>query len=168
MFNYFSNNLPVSSVPPFEVSKEIPNARLQGKAKLRYFGIHVYDIRLWSNTAVTQTNIDKVPLALELQYALPLAGRRIADRGLSEMQRVGILSNEKKEKWLQLMQQAFPDVQTGDRITGIHKGNSTTVFYHNGSKTQEVKELEFAKRFFGIWLGSWSSDPYSRDALLQG
>eukprot|EP00039_Didymoeca_costata_P002699 m.61982 g.61982 ORF g.61982 m.61982 type:complete len:70 (-) comp11471_c0_seq5:118-327(-) len=62
------------------------------------------------------------------------------------MQRVGILSNEKKEKWLQLMQQAFPDVQTGDRITGIHKGNSTTVFYHNGSKVQLSEEkFQFIK-----------------------
>ena len=35
------------TVPPREVAAHLAQARLQGSGTLRFFGLHVYDARLW-------------------------------------------------------------------------------------------------------------------------
>jgi hypothetical protein len=39
-------------------------------------------------------------------------------------------------------------------------------FFHNGNPRGEVRDAEFTRRFFGIWLGEATSEPALRDSLL--
>ena len=34
--------------PPPEVAAELPGARTQGEGRMRFFGLLVYDVRLWA------------------------------------------------------------------------------------------------------------------------
>ncbi len=43
----------------------VPQARLIGEGQLRFFGLRIYDARLWSETAPLQA---RTPFALELTY----------------------------------------------------------------------------------------------------
>jgi hypothetical protein len=151
---------------PAEVAAELPGARLQGNGRLRFFGLHVYDARLWVGDGFVAARYAEQPLALELEYARTLYGRLIAERSLTEMQRVGGFDAATGERWLAAMAQIFPDVAAGDRIVGLHRPGESARFFVNGRSRGEVRDADFARRFFGIWLAPQTSEPALRESLL--
>ena len=152
-------------LPP-ELSAALPGARLLGEATLRYFGFHVYDIRLWADSATALTRPEASRLALELRYARSLEGAQIAERSLQEMQGIGEVTRERGERWLEAMRTIFPDVNKGDRITGLQIPGEAARFWVNGQSRGELRDAEFTRLFFGIWLSPRSSQPQMREALL--
>jgi Chalcone isomerase-like len=154
------------SAPPPEVPAEVPGARLQGSGRLTFFGLHVYDARLWVADGVGIDRLDALPHAIELEYARTLYGRLIAERSLGEMKRVPGITAAQAERWLAWMTQTFPDVNPGDRITGVHRPAESARVFVNGTLRGELRDAEFARRFFAIWLGPQTSEPGLRDRLL--
>ena len=151
---------------PAEVTAEMPGARLLGSGRLTYFGLHIYDARLWVADGFAADNFARLPLALELEYARSLVGKLIAERSLDEMKRVGGFNDEQGQRWLAAMTQTFPDVNKGDRLTGVHRPGEAAGFFLNGKPRGEVRDADFARRFFGIWLSPQTSEPKLRAALL--
>jgi hypothetical protein len=152
---------------PKELLADWPAAHLQGQGKLRFLGLQVYDIRLWTHEPGLSADAwQRRPLALEIEYARAFAGRNIAERSLEEMKRAGPVPPEVAERWLRTMAQVFPDVKAGDRIMGVHRPEGLSRFFHNGNPRGEVRDAEFTRRFFGIWLGEATSEPALRDSLL--
>lgn len=158
------------SAPP-EVTRELPGARLQGEARLRWMGLRVYDARLWvagADVGADWAAVERAaaPLALEIEYARALDGERIAERSLAEMRRQGDIAPELAERWLDTMRRLFPDVAERDRITGVLLPPGRARFFVNARPAGEVQDAEFARRFFGIWLAPQTSEPALRRALL--
>ncbi len=151
---------------PAEVAAELPGARLLGSGRLTYFALHIYDARLWVGDGFAADNFSKLPLALELEYARTLFGKLIAERSLDEMKRAGGFSDEQAQRWLAAMTQTFPDVNKGDRLTGVHRPGEAAAFFLNGKPRGEIRDADFARRFFGIWLSPQTSEPKLRAALL--
>ncbi len=154
-----------AAVPP-EVAAAIPGARQQGGDMFRYFGFRVYDIRLWVGERAVDDNWTDRPLALVLNYQRKLVGEQIAERSLKEMQGLADIAPADAQRWLQAMKQLFPDVDKGDRLTGLLLPGRGARFFLNGQLRGEVAEPEFARLFFGIWLAPGSSEPELRNALL--
>jgi Chalcone isomerase-like len=160
-----------SAMPlPPEVAAELPGARLLGSGRLRWFGLHVYDARLWAGAdapaGAARAEFTRFPLALELEYARALPGARIAERSLEEMRRGGQLAAAQEQAWLAFMRQHFPDVEAGDRITGVQRPSELSRFHVNGNFVAERRDADFMRLFFGIWLGPQSSQPRLRNELL--
>lgn len=151
---------------PREVLAELPGAALRGRGRLRFLGLRIYEARLWAPAPVTPDNWALTPLALEIEYERSLAGRAIAERSLEEMRRQGEIEHAQGERWLAAMSAIFPDVSAGDRVTGISQPVTTARYFWNGDFRGEVQEAGFARRFFGIWLASATSQPRLRAALL--
>lgn len=150
-----------------------PAYRLQGQGRFRYFGLTIYTARLWAAAEPVGQDFAQQRFALELIYARALDGTAIAERSLSEMRRAGPIDSARAARWLAAMQAAFPDVQSGDRLTGVFDptapdGGAAVRFFLNGRATGAVAEAEFAVRFAGIWLGPATSAPDLRLALLGG
>lgn len=161
------------AVPPMEVQVELPGARLQGSARLRFFGLHIYDARLWVQPdypldSPAREDFMRHDLLLELQYARALAGKKIAERSLEEMERTGPLNKATAESWLTFMVQTFPDVVDGTRLSALHKPSDTVRFFVDGKAAREIRDGEFARRFLGIWLSPLTSQPQMRQQLLGG
>ncbi len=156
-----------SALPP-EVATELPGALLRGSGRLRVYGFQVYDARLWSPVPGGLEEWRTAPLALELQYLRRLDGKAIAERSLTEMRRQGDIAAATAERWLGEMTRLFPDVVAGDRITGVHLPGDGARFFINGKLKGEVRDAEFARWFFGIWLSTRTSEPAMREALLGG
>jgi hypothetical protein len=151
---------------PGEVQADLPDARLQGQGRLRFFGLHVYDIRLWAPAPLRGDDALRSSAALEIEYARKLLGPLIAERSLTEMQRIAEIAAADGQRWLAAMKQLFPDVQAGDRITGVHRPGQGARFHFNGRFVGEVRDATFARLFFGIWLSPRTSEPQLRAALL--
>ena len=153
---------------PAEVASELAASRLHGAGRMTWFGMSVYDARLWALDRFSAAQFEREPLALELQYARALQGQQIAERSLVEMQRFGAVPDADAARWLAAMTQLFPDVAAGDRLTGVHRPGEAARFFFNGKLRGEVRETDFARRFFGIWLSPQTSEPKLRLALLGG
>ncbi len=154
-----------TGVPP-ELAGELPGARLLGGGTLRFFGLRVYDARLWVGGPPPGADWTASPFALELIYARSLAGEKIAERSLTEMRRQGDIPEPVAERWLGNMKQLFPDVNAGDRITGLNLPGAGARFFVNGKLRGEPREADFARMFFGIWLSPRTSEPAMREQLL--
>ncbi len=153
--------------PPVALSAALPGARLQGSARMRFFGLPVYDIRLWAGpTEVTSADWSSVPLALEIEYARALVGREIAERSLAEMRRQAEIDAATGQHWLAEMSALFPDVAAGDRLAGVQRPGAGASFLFNDRPRGEVHDAGFARLFFGIWLSRRTSEPALREALL--
>ena len=156
---------PAPAVPP-EVAAALPGASLQGSGRLRFIGLAVYDARLWRGAAPVGADWMAAPLALELVYTRKLVGKLIAERSIKEMRRQRELSDDEASRWLSAMTQLFPDVKEGDRLTGFVVPGLGARFAFNGEVKGDVRDPEFARLFFGIWLSEKTSEPALRRALL--
>lgn len=151
---------------PAELKTALPNARLRGTGVLRFFGLRVYEARLWTLPDFDADDYARRPFALELVYDRKLEGSAIAERSVAEMRRVGNFDVDSAARWLALMRQAFPDVAAGDRLVGLNDGQGEVRFFHNGRPTAQTVDADYARLFFGIWLARQTSAPALRDSLL--
>lgn len=163
----YAMNTPTASPSlPSEAAAALNAGRLQGRATLRFFGLQVYEARLWTPPTFDPARYDTQPFALELEYARKLHGSAIAERSIAEMRRVGDFTEEQAKAWLALMNQAFPSVSANDRLTGLHDGRGGVRFFFNGKLTADIQDKDYARLFFGIWLSPKTSAPALRRALI--
>jgi hypothetical protein len=148
------------------VAAELAQPRLAGSSCYTYWGFDIYRATLWVEPGFRSSEPARSRFALELHYLRGFKGSDIARRSIDEMRRVGKFSEAQAQAWLQAMQAAFPDVATGDRLTGIHLPGQGARFLANGRLTAEVNDPEFARLFFGIWLSDKTPEPQMRLALL--
>lgn len=163
-----ANNDPVATLAvPAEVRQALPGALWAGSGRLRFFGFDVYDAHLWVAPGFKAAQFAQHGLALELTYLRVLSGRDIAKRSLQEMRRTGDLSAPQAQRWAAYLQAALPDVNAGDRLTGLHHPGVGARFWHNGQPRPPSADPEFSLRFFGIWLSEATSEGALRTELLS-
>lgn len=152
-----------------ELKEALPQAtRLIGKARLTVWGFQVYDARLWAPVGFAAGNYATQPLALELAYLRSFEAVDVAERSLQEMRRSTPIGEARAAQWTAEMLRVIPDVRKGDRILGVHRPGVGAAFWINGKAGGEIRDAEFAKLFFGIWLSPRTSEPRLREALLAG
>jgi len=155
-----------ASAAPAQAHPLLPASRLQGEALLRFWGLRIYQARLWLAPEARPNNWSEHPLALELAYLRDLKGRAIAERSIEEMRRGGTFTEAQAQSWLTQMQALFPDVASGDRLTGIYLPGQGARFAFNGRIVGQIDDPQFARLFFGIWLAPTTSEPEMRLSLL--
>jgi len=157
----------LADVPP-HLGRALGEARPAGSGRLTWFGLHVYDARLF----VPATGFDarryfEQPFALELTYARKLQGRAIAERSDAEIAKLGIGTEAQRARWRQAMLALFPDVQAGQKLAGVHVPGQATEFYLDGQLIGRVDDPAFGTAFFGIWLDARTAAPDLRASLLK-
>ncbi|TAG27871.1 MAG: hypothetical protein EAZ37_03945 [Burkholderiales bacterium] len=155
-----------SPTTPPSVSQGLSNAKALGQARLVVYGFNIYDAKLWVEDGFSAANYNTEPFALELRYLRNFSGTMIAERSLKEMRRIGNVSDEKAAQWLEMMKKTFPDVKKGDQLIGMHKPDGTASFTLNGKPIGEMRDEEFTRLFFGIWLSPKTSEPKMRNELI--
>ena len=151
-------------LPP-ECGVEAVHWPLIGQGALQFFGLTLYQARLWAGPDFELAQYTRMPFVLAMDYQRKLSGQAIAERSLVEMRRIGRYSEAQASGWLSKMQQAFPDVRAGDRLSGQHDGQGEVRFAHNGESTAQWQDADFVRLFFGIWFASNTVAPALRAAL---
>ncbi|MDB5931087.1 MAG: hypothetical protein JWR60_2794 [Polaromonas sp.] len=157
----------VQEAPP-ELKEALPQGKFIGRARLKVWGFDVYDARLWAGAGFAPANPANTALALELAYLRDFKAEDIADRSLKEMRRSQPIGDAQANQWKAEMLRVFPDVRKGDRILGAHRPGVGASFWVNGKASDEIRDAEFSRLFFGIWLSPKTSEPSMRAALLGG
>lgn len=153
---------------PAAVQGDIAGARIAGEGEYRWFGLKLYDARLWmGERGVVSLATDAPAFALELRYARRFTGERIAQASIAEIKKLGLGNTAQHEAWLGTMEKTFPDVEEGSRITGLYLPGRGARFYLDGSDIGTIEDPEFGQAFFSIWLSDGSSAPGLRRNLLR-
>jgi hypothetical protein len=152
-------------VPPLPsaILELASDLKLQGGGELRFFGIPIYDGWYWSTKP--GWSADQV-FALDLIYLRSLDGARIAERSVEEIAKLGHGNAELRARWGAQMKRIFPDVNSGDRLTGVNLPGGKVRYFFNGQPIGEIVDPEFARAFFAIWFDPKSSRADFRQKLL--
>jgi Chalcone isomerase-like len=82
------------------------------------------------------------------------------------MARLRNLSDTQIKAWTADLKKAFPDVKSGDKLTGVYLPKIGTRFFFNSRLTAEINDPAFGDAFFAIWLDEKAKRPELRRALL--
>jgi hypothetical protein len=149
-----------------EIRAVLADAKHTGSARLRIWGFEIYNANLWTAAGFSAQDYSQHAFALELEYLRNFSSEAIAKRSIQEMGRVGRFSASQADEWLGQLRALIPDVQKGDRITGVNRPGVGASFFVNGKPTGEARDAELARLFFGIWLSPKTSEPQLRQSLL--
>ena len=149
---------------PEAVIREYPSLKELGEGRLRFIGIHVYDVSLWIPGAAFSV---KEPYAIELRYAINIKSHSLSERSIKEMRGQGLKDEARFAVWEKEMNRVFPDLKPGDRLVGVHVPGKEARFYSQDKFLGSVADAEFAQAFFAIWLDEKTSQPGLRAKLLK-
>ncbi len=136
---------------------------LVGQATYRFGPLSIYDAALF---APGGDFMWERPFALTLTYHHDIRAERIINASFDQMAHITGEDEENFEPLRDDLAACIPDVQDGDRITGVSAGANEATFYLNGEKTCELSAPAFDRIFFGIWLSENSSSPGFTRKLL--
>lgn len=139
---------------------------LTATARLRYWGFDVYDAVLHAPPGFDAQRFESQRFSLELRYLRGFKGADIAERSIDEMKALATLEPAQAQRWHAAMVATFPDVQRGDRLTGVHVPGQGARFYLGTKPIGEIADDAFSRLFFGIWLSPRTSQPRLREMLL--
>ena len=148
---------------PAVVTRDVTGLTLRGDAIMRFFGMKVYDIRLWTSS---RTISMEQPFALELVYDLSIKGRDIASRSVKEMRMQGWNDEARLKRWGDEMNRIFPDIAQGDALIGVSIPGKEARFYSRDKLIAVIADPEFSRAFFDIWLSEKTSEPKLRKKLI--
>lgn len=147
------------------VQSHVPNAQPVGTGRLSVLFWDVYDATLYAPNAVWNP---AQPHALHIVYFREIEGGDIAERSADEMRKQGFADEAKLAEWQKKMAGIFPDVHKGSQLTAIYTAQKSTDFYEGDKRIGSIKDPEFSRRFFDIWLAETTSEPELRRKLLGG
>ena len=149
------------------LKQALPEASVIGSGSFRWFGLKLYDASLWAvRGSFNPDNWQSASLALELNYARSLEGRRIAEASIDEMKKLSIGTPAQHKAWDEAMKQVFPDVDKTTQLTGLYAPGQPTRFFRNGAAIGEITDPAFGPAFFAIWLHPKTTAPKLRTMLL--
>ena len=149
------------------LAEALPAAEFRGMATARWFGIPLYDAALWVDRAMPAGAVDySVPFVLRLQYARAIPGRAIADASREEIARLKAATPDQLAQWHARMLAAFPDVEAGTELAGMHIPGVGMRLFQNGVPRAELPGEDFSRAFFGIWFDPATRNPAGREELL--
>lgn len=137
-----------------------------GQGELRFFGLKVYEARLYVPAQTRLSQLLDRPFALELRYSRRFEGADIARRSIEEIEGLGLLDLAQRERRLQELRTLFPSVNAGDRLLGVYRPQASSPFFFNDQPIGEIVDSRFAEQFFRIWLDPKTSEPRLREALV--
>ncbi len=135
-----------------------------GSATLRWFGIHVYDMSLYTTD---QKYTPESTAVLSILYHISIKHRRLQDTTLEEWQRMNKGTPEQQEAWIQQLDAMWPDIKSGESLSAYRQSEGPTQFYFGDRLLGEVADPEFGPAFFAIWLDADCRYPKLRDKILK-
>lgn len=151
---------------PAQVQAALDGSRLAGSGELRYWGLRIYDARLWTGAGFEAERYDEFPLVLDLTYHRAFDDTAIAQRSIQEMQRQGTLEPAQRADWEEQLARWLPSVQPGDRLLGLYLPGYGLRLWQGGQAVGVIADPELGRRFVGIWLAPQTSEPGLRLQLL--
>jgi len=160
----FASSALLAKELPLPLKERTPPLTLRGTAALHWFGLHVYDVSLYTEDAPYETNTTSV---LSLEYAISIKHKRLQETTLQEWKRLKIGTTEQQDKWIAQLDKLWPDIKAGEQLSAYFQKDGSTTFYCGDRLLGEITDAAFGPAFFAIWLDAGCRYPKVRDGLLK-
>lgn len=134
-----------------------------GEAELNWFFLSIYKAKLYTPDGEYQPR--RYPQALEIEYFQDIDKTDLVEATLEQWQHLGLYRSE-QQLWLEQLQQIWPDIKQGDKLTFIVEADGSNRFLFNNNDIGGVDSSKFSDSFLAIWLSERSSRPKLRDRLV--
>jgi hypothetical protein len=149
---------------PAPLKERQPALSLLGSSTLHWFGLHVYEVALYTEGMPYTTNTTTV---LSLKYAISIKHKKLQETTLQEWKRLKQGTPEQQEKWIAQLDKLWPDIKAGDSLSAFCQKDGLTTFYFGDRLLGEVSDASFGPAFFAIWLDEGCRYPKVRKGLLN-
>ncbi len=137
--------------------------QMVGEADMDLLWFSIYSARLMSVDGDYQHS--QLPLKLEIQYHRDIEAEDLIEATVDQWQHIGI-ANQDIPRLQQQIEQAWPDVKEGDKLSFMMHSDDLGQFYYNDKPLPIIEEPGFSKAFLGIWLSEQTSRPELREQLI--
>ena len=144
--------------------------RLHGTGLLRYRVVfRGYVAALYLPEGIPGTSaLEDVPRRLELSYFWAIGASDFADAAENFLkQNMSTTGFNKLQARVENLHTAYRDVRPSDRYALTYQPGIGTTLRLNDESLVTIPGADFAKAYFGIWLGTPSLDNSLRDSLLN-
>ena len=148
---------------PLAIEKNLSQAILIGKTKLRFIGFKVYDIALWSEN--NKFSYDK-KFAIIINYNINFTKDGLIERSLNEIENLHQITPEEKATYISNLDRIFVNINKGDEKIAFFDPKKGVTLFYNEKKMGVISDLKFAKLFVDIWLDPKGSYPAVTKELL--
>lgn len=135
-----------------------------GSGDMRWTVFKLYNISLLTDSGGYQPG--DYPQALEIRYFRDIKRKHLIKATDDQWQKLGIKAPQ-RQRWLQHLQDLWPDVSKGDTLRVEVDAAGTSHFLHNASPLGTLEDAEFSSSFLAIWLSPETSRPELRRRLIQ-
>ncbi len=112
--------------------------------------------------------LEDVPKRLELEYFWSIPGEKFGPVAESALERsLDAQSLERLRPRIEALHEKYQDVKPGDRYAITYSPGEGTELAKNGVRLALIPGEDFARAYFGIWLGENPLDRKLRDKLLK-
>jgi hypothetical protein len=153
--NSFANEVS-QNIPPDEVQNQIQPNYLLGNDTLKFFGLKVYDILLWSNKETFSYN---QKLAININYNMNFSVKELTEKSIEEIKKNYEISENEQEIFTKKLNEIFVNIKKSDKKTAFFDPKKGVKLFHNSKLIGEINNLKFARYFIDIWLHDNSSYP---------
>ncbi|WP_282166612.1 chalcone isomerase family protein [Shewanella japonica] len=137
--------------------------KMVGQADMDLLWFSIYSAKLMSVDGEYQQ--DQFPLKLEIEYHRDIDAEDLIEATVDQWQHIGI-DSEEIVRLQQQIEQAWPDVKEGDRLSFMMHSQDRGQFYFNEQALPIIQEPGFAAAFLDIWLSEQTSRPELRQQLI--
>ncbi|MFT4091811.1 MAG: chalcone isomerase family protein [Asticcacaulis sp.] len=155
----FTARAELSSGPQSVVS----GAQKIGTGRFTYLGMTPFSVTLY---APQGTYDPDGTFAVQLVFLRKIKASRIVSVSVNEIKRQGFTDATKLSEWREQLVAIMPTMEKNGDITGVRNGQGHAIFYLNGQQIGAIRDDEFSRYFFGIWLSDKSRSPSLRKQLL--
>lgn len=148
---------------PASIQNSFRNPHLIGSSNLKYFGINVYKIFLWSENEEFSYNRK---FAIQIIYNMNFSVDELAERSIDEIKRLHILSAQEEENYFQQLKTIFRPIKKGDQKVALFTPNKGVTMFHNNVMTGKIRDQKLARLFVDIWLDERGSYPEMTKEML--
>ncbi|MDX6015046.1 MULTISPECIES: hypothetical protein [Shewanella] len=150
---------------------ELASFREVGRGEMDWWFITLYRARLLTPDGSYQPN--SFPQQLEIQYYRDIPASRLLEATKHQWLHLGY-DREQISAWLALLEDIWPDVEQGDRLSFVASGPQRGHFLFNDKPLAAIvidesassEHKRFADAFLAIWLSERSSRPQLRAQLI--
>lgn len=148
---------------PASLQNIIKNPVLIGSSELRFFGLKVYDISLWSEDTSFSYNKE---FAIQIEYKMNFSREDLVKRSLSEIKSLHKISPSEEISYIKQLTEIFNSVKKGDEKIAVFVPLQGVLMFHNNQLIGKISNLRLARLFVDIWLDENGSYPKITKKLI--
>lgn len=153
---FFSCTTGLAAETPLIIRNSLDKQFLIGSATLKFLGMKVYDISLWSE--MPKFSYDK-PFAIHIKYNMNFSRDELTQRSITEIERLHDLSEEEKKNYLKNLNSIFRSVKKGGEKVAVFIPSKGVKMFYNNEATGMISDPKLSRLFVDIWLDEKGSYP---------